>query len=143
MRNWLLIAPWLCLAAPVLAAGAGPTTRASDRPRLLVLTDISNEPDDEESLVRLLVYSNEFDIEGLVATTSTWLKEKPREDLIRRDITAYAQVRPNLEKHAAGFPSAAQLAAVTCTGQTGYGMKLVNPGTMSTAGSRRIIEAAD
>ncbi len=27
------------------------------RPRVIVLTDISNEPDDEESLVRFLVYS--------------------------------------------------------------------------------------
>ena len=38
--------------------------------RLVVLTDISNEPDDEQSLVRLLVYASDFDIEGLVATTS-------------------------------------------------------------------------
>src|SRR3954447_14425787 len=122
MKPLLVIALWLCLAVPVLAAGAGPTTSPSDRPRLLVLTDISNEPDDEESLVRLLVYSNEFDIDGLVATTSTWLKAKPREDLIRRDIAAYAQVRPNLAKHSAGFPSADELLAVTCTGQTEFGM---------------------
>src|SRR3954469_24455736 len=121
-------------APATTAAATAPTTSpAADKPRVVVLTDISNEPDDEESLVRLLVYSNEFDIEGLIATTSTWLKKKPREDLIRRDIEAYAQVRPNLEKHAAGFPSAEQLAASTCTGQSGYGMKLVNAGTMSTA----------
>lgn len=36
-----------------------------DKPRLFVLTNISNEPDDEESMVRLLVYANEFDLEGL------------------------------------------------------------------------------
>ena len=40
-------------------------------PRVVVLTDITNEPDDEQSMVRLLVYSNEFDIEGLIATSST------------------------------------------------------------------------
>src|SRR5476651_1955147 len=88
------------------------TVCAQDKPRVFVLTDISNEPDDEESLVRLLVYSNEFDIEGLVATTSTWLKTKPREDLIRRDLAAYAEVRPNLLVHASGFPAADQLLAV-------------------------------
>ena len=38
--------------------------------RLFVLTDIENEPDDAQSLVRLLPYANHFDIEGLVATTS-------------------------------------------------------------------------
>src|SRR5471030_1318489 len=84
--------------------------RAAEKPRVIVLTDISNEPDDEESLVRFLVYSNEYDVEGLVATTSTWLKKATREDLIRRDIAAYAEVRPNLLKHAAGFPEAERLA---------------------------------
>ena len=48
------------------------------RPRLFVLTDLANEPDDEESLVRLLVSANEFDIEGLVATTSIHLRKGPR-----------------------------------------------------------------
>ena len=40
------------------------------KPRLIVLTDIANEPDDQMSFVRLLVSSNQFDLEGLVATTS-------------------------------------------------------------------------
>ena len=52
------------------------------KPRVFILTDINNEPDDEQSLVRLLVYSNEFNIEGLVATTSCWLKKDTREDYL-------------------------------------------------------------
>jgi hypothetical protein len=115
---------------------------AQEKPRLFVLTDISNEPDDEESLVRLLVYANEFDVEGLVATTSTWLKIKPREDLIRRDITAYAEVRTNLLKHAPGFPPPEQLLTITKTGQTNYGMAFVGAGK-SSPGSQLIIDAAD
>jgi hypothetical protein len=126
----------------VLTVALASAAVAQEKPRLFVLTDISNEPDDEESLVRLLVYANEFDVEGLVATTSTWLKTKPREDLIRRDITAYAEVRTNLLKHAPGFPPAEQLLAVTKTGQTGYGMAFVGVGK-STAGSQLIIDAAD
>lgn len=112
------------------------------KPRLIVLTDLSNEPDDEESLVRLLVYSDQFDIEGLIATTSTWLRQGPRADLIRRDLAAYAEVRTNLLKQAPGFPSAKSLLAVTETGQTHYGMAAVGNGK-STAGSQRIIEAVD
>lgn len=115
---------------------------AQDKPRVFVLTDISNEPDDEESLVRYLVYSNEFDTEGLIATTSTWLRKNPREDLIRRDIEAYAQVRANLLKHASGFPEPGNLLGVTKTGQTGYGMAFVGP-EKSTAGSRQLVEAVD
>ena len=76
------------------------------KPRLIVLTDIANEPDDQMSLVRLLVYSNQFDIEGLVATTSRHLRKGPRPDVIRTVIDAYAKVQPNLLKHEPGFPEA-------------------------------------
>ena len=34
------------------------------KPRVIVLTDITNEPDDEQSMVRFLCYANEFDVEG-------------------------------------------------------------------------------
>lgn len=115
---------------------------AAEKPRLIVLTDISNEPDDEESLVRLLVYANEYDLEGIIATTSTWLRGKPRPDLILRGIDAYARVRDNLLKQASGYPPAEQLAAVTKTGQLGYGMAAVGDGK-STEGSRHLIEAVD
>jgi len=40
-------------------------------PRVVVLSDVGNEPDDQMSLVRLLLYSNEFGLEALVATTSS------------------------------------------------------------------------
>ena len=138
---WLLIGI-LAIDAPPLR-GEGPLrTIPHVKPRLIVLTDLSNEPDDEESLVRLLVYSDEFEIEGLVATTSNWLKQSPREDLLRRDLAAYAQVRPNLLKHSPGFPTAEQLLSVTCTGQTEYGLASIGPG-QDSGGSRRIIEAVD
>jgi hypothetical protein len=126
----------LCLAFPALC------TAVEGKPRLLVLTDISNEPDDEESLVRLLVYSNEFDIEGLTATTSTWLRSGTREDLIHRDIAAYAKVRSNLLKHAPGFPEPDQLEKVTFTGQPGYGMALVGDGKQSP-GSKHLVDVID
>lgn len=161
---WSLLEPWLALRlrsedgdAPLLLMRYVPwlrgvflvcvcllplTLAAQDKPRVFVLTDISNEPDDEESLVRYLVYSNQFDTEGLIATTSTWLKKDPREDLIRRQVDAYAEVRPNLLKHAAGFPEPESLRAITKTGQTGYGMAFVGL-EKSTAGSRHLIEAVD
>jgi hypothetical protein len=110
--------------------------------RVFVLTDISNEPDDEQSMVRFLVYANEYDVEGLVATTSTWLRNTTRVDLIHRQIDAYAQVRPNLSQHAPGFPSADSLRAVTAVGQPSYGMAAVGDGK-STSGSKLLLAAAD
>ncbi|MCY7286997.1 MAG: DUF1593 domain-containing protein, partial [Cryobacterium sp.] len=115
---------------------------APSRPRVVVLTDLANEPDDEESLVRFLVYANEFDVEGLIATTSTHLKNEPREDLLRRAIDAYAKVVDNLGKHAPGYPTAKQLHAVCRTGQPGYGMGAVGEGK-SSPGSKLIIEVVD
>jgi hypothetical protein len=109
---------------------------------VIVLTDISNEPDDEESLVRFLVYSNEYDVEGIIATTSTWLRSGPRPDLIRRDIEAYALVRENLLRHAPGFPPKELLLEGVKEGNPEYGMAAVGAGK-SSDGSRRIVEAAD
>ena len=74
--------------------------------RLVVLTDISNEPDDEQSLVRLLMYATDVDIEGLVATTSVHLKGTVRPELIRRQLEAYREILPNLRTHHDGYPDA-------------------------------------
>ena len=92
------------------------------KPRVIVLTDITNEPDDEESMVRFLVYSNEFDVEGLIATTSVWLRDKVRPDKIRERIKAFGQVRNNLRKHASGYPTMEHLLNVTKVGLPEFGM---------------------
>ena len=91
----------------------------SPKPRIIVLTDIANEPDDQMSMVRFLVYSNQFDVEGLVATTSTWMRNRVRPDVIHSVIDAYAEVRPNLLRHQPGFPEAAALKALVVPGQPG------------------------
>ena len=50
---------------------------------MFVLSDMGNEPDDQMSFVRLLLYSNELDLEGLIATTSTWQKDKVQPETMR------------------------------------------------------------
>src|SRR6476660_5645273 len=66
------------------------------RPRVIVISDIGNEPDDQMSLIRFLLYSNEFEVEGLIAATSTWQKSVTHPETMHTLIDAYAQVRPNL-----------------------------------------------
>ena len=112
------------------------------RPRVLVLTDITNEPDDEQSMVRFLCYANEFDIEGLVATTSCWLRDRVAPEQITERIDAYGTVRANLSAHADGYPAADELHRLTMTGISRYGMEGVGDG-MDSDGSRRIIAAVD
>jgi len=122
-----------------LAARVDPLT---DKTRVVVMTDIANEPDDQMSMVRFLVYANEFDVEGLIATTSTWMRNKIRPDVIRHVIDAYAQVQSSLASHAPGFPTAEALRAVVAEGQPTYGMAGVGQDRMSP-GAVRIIAAAD
>lgn len=112
------------------------------KPRVVILTDMGNEPDDQMSFVRLLLYANEIDFEALVATTSTWQKNKVQPETMKQIVAAYGQVRPNLLKHAPGWPEAAALEALVTTGQTAYGMAAVGPDKMSP-GAEAIIRAAD
>ena len=60
-------------------------------------------------MVRLLLYSNEIDIKGLIATTSVWQKTRVAPESIIKLIQAYGKVQPNLIKHEAGFPDAEAL----------------------------------
>jgi hypothetical protein len=112
------------------------------RPRLFVLTDIGNEPDDQMSMVRLLVYANEIDIEGLVATTSTWQRTTTNPHTIRNIVASYGEVRSNLLLHAPNWPRAEDLAAVIFSGQPAYGMAAVGPDQLS-AGAEALIRAGD
>jgi hypothetical protein len=113
-----------------------------EKSRVLVMSDIANEPDDQMSMVRFLVYSNEFDVEGLVSSTSTWMRNRVRPDVMLKVIDAYGQVQPTLSTHAKGFPAAAALRALVAPGQPGYGMSAVGPDRMSP-GAELIIRAGD
>jgi hypothetical protein len=143
-RLWWALALSCTLGAGVRADGPPPSEPDAfvARPRIVVMTDIANEPDDQMSLVRFLLYSNGFDVEGLVATTSTWMKSGPRPDVIRQVLDAYETVQPNLRKHAPGFPSAAALRDVVVAGQAAYGMAATGQG-QSTAGSQLVLRAAE
>jgi hypothetical protein len=125
---------------------AAAATAASEKPRLLVLTDIGGDPDDRQSMIRLMHYTNEFEIEGLVASaagTPGELKEKTtRPQLIREIVEAYGQVRRNLALHAEGFPSADTLLSRIRAGNPNRGLEAIGEGN-DTEGSRWIISAAD
>jgi cellulose-binding protein len=111
-------------------------------PRMIVISDIGNEPDDQMSLTRLLLYANELDIEALIAATSTWQKNVVHPETIRALIEAYGRVRPNLLLHAAGWPTAEELENRVYTGQPSYGMAATGLDKTSE-GAQAIIKAAD
>ena len=114
----------------------------SGKPRVAIISDMGNEPDDQMSFVRLLVYSNELDLEALIAATSTWQKAATHPETMHQLIAAYGQVRGNLMKHADGWPSAADFDARVHPGQPSYGMAGTGAGKTSD-GSKALIAAIE
>lgn len=106
--------------------------------RLIVLTDIGADPDDTESLVRLLTYSNVIDIRGIIAVTSTFQKRNVRPGYIMKVLDAYKVARPHLLENAPGYPAFATLAHRVSHGLPVYGMNGVGPGKNSP-GSQLIV----
>ncbi|WP_321346143.1 nucleoside hydrolase-like domain-containing protein [uncultured Draconibacterium sp.] len=101
----------------------------TEKNRLIVLTDFDyTEPDDAQSFIRLLLYSNQIDIQGIIATTNNEQRDEIYPDYIRKIVREYNKVQPNLSKHESGFPNAADLLNVVKKGLPQYGMEGVGEG---------------
>ncbi|MDN3633221.1 DUF1593 domain-containing protein [Neolewinella lacunae] len=116
---------WLLLCLTFVEAAA----QIEAKPRTIVTTD--GEIDDVDSFIRMLLYANEFKLEGLVYSSSMWhfkgdgqgtkmvsemeMTRKlygeiadlrwPGEQWMQDLIGAYARVYPTLSTHAAGYPT--------------------------------------
>lgn len=143
MKIKALAAAFCAVTALFVSAASGKpasTNAAIQKQRLIVMTDMGADPDDSMSMVRLMLYSNEIDIEGLIATTSVWMKTDIHPDGIRSVIRAYGKARANLLQHETGFPKPETLLSRVATGQPGYGIAETGPGKDSM-GSELIIRA--
>jgi hypothetical protein len=120
------------------------TISASENPksRVIILTDIEADPDDTQSLIRLLLYSNVLDIKGLIATTSTHQKTETHPESIQKVIRAYGKVQANLNRHEEGFPDANSLLLLVKKGLPQYGMTGVGDGKDSE-GSEWILKVIE
>ncbi|MGA8204544.1 MAG: nucleoside hydrolase-like domain-containing protein [Woeseiaceae bacterium] len=128
----------LCRAAVLLALTAT-IAGATEKPRLFVLTDIGGDPDDAMSMVRLMTYANQLDIEGLVATAVSGQVNPER---ILKIVAAYGKVRANLQLHEPGFPTENYLRNRVKEGIPVGGMQGVGAGKDSP-GSEALIRAID
>jgi hypothetical protein len=129
----------------LLVFACAPQLRAGEvKPRTIVTTD--GEIDDVDSFIRMLLYANEFQLEGLVYSSSMWhykgdgkgttmtsameMTQKiygPRTDLrwpgeqwIQDLLEAYEAVYPNLSQHAAGYPTAKHLRSLVRVGNIAF-----------------------
>ena len=88
-----------------------------NKPRVIVTSD--GEIDDECSMVRFLLYANEFDIEGIVTSSSqyhwhghSWAGD----DWIDPYLDAYEEVYQNLSNHSKDYPTSDYLKSINFLG---------------------------
>lgn len=114
------------------------------KPRVIILTDPNVDPakeaDDKMSLVRLMVVSDQLDIEGIVATVSHNLNYRYVEP-IHDVIDAYEEVKPNLDVHSTTYPDPDDLRAVTALGPELYGTTFALNESPISDGAQIIIDA--
>ena len=93
-------------------AGHGPAEKRSD-------------PDDIQSMVRFLLYTNDLDVEGLIASSGTFANVANKANIL--DIlNLYDQIDENLRRHDLGYPTADHLRSVTWEGSSGNWGKPAN-----------------
>lgn len=107
--------------------------------------DHRSDPDDVQSMVRFLLYANEFDVEGLVVSSGTLVNVARKQNMLDM-IAIYDQVDETLRKHDPQYPTADALRSVTFQGLDGtWGGSVDNnigPGKDSEA-SEAIIRMMD
>ncbi len=99
------------LRPPAESAAPSEASKETPRLRLIIETDAGGDPDDEQSLVRFLLYANEWDIEGIIANRPVARPGENRNPertglgIVRRLIDAYGQCWTNLVRHDPRYPA--------------------------------------
>lgn len=160
----------VALFTNLAAAQPLPPVPAAEKQRIILLTDIGGDVDDMQSLTRFLLYADQYDIEGLIATSIRIFPEQthrppdgaPQPHYIGEWLEAYERVRPNLLKHSTGWPEANALRAMirrgALTGRDGpfdirtgiagagsghYPLEQILGPERDTGGSQHIIKVVD
>lgn len=106
--------------------------------RVLISTDIGgSDPDDNQSMTHLMMYSDMFDIEGIVSTSS--FGNGSKEEILRM-IDIYEQDFPVLSSKYCKLLTPDSLRSICYQGAKK--LASINGYSSPTAGSRRIVECA-
>lgn len=77
---------------------------AQSKPKIIVLTDIGGDTDDEQSMVRLLLYSDVIDIKGLCVTSRLGHGHDIRPEILYTQLRAYGADYQMLIRHSKDYP---------------------------------------
>jgi hypothetical protein len=109
-------------AAEASANAAANSSKNTKRLRVIMTSDFppfpvtNSDPDDVQSMVRFLLYANEFEIEGLIASAGTYGMVAEKKNILAV-LDEYDKVDENLRKHDPKYPTADALRAVTFEGK--------------------------
>lgn len=119
MRRVVFILCLICLtvglSAFAIVAGDLAPISSPNRLRVIIETDAGGDPDDEQSLVRFLLYANEWDVEGIIANRPV---ARPGENLnpertglgiVRAQLSAYGKCQARLAEHDPHYPTLGDL----------------------------------
>lgn len=146
----------------LLFATASPAADNSSRPRVIMVSDFPpldvipggggwgppekrSDPDDIQSIVRFLLYTNDLEVEGLIASAGTHANIANKLNLLDL-LDLYDEVDENLRQRDVRYPTPNQLRAVTWQGNSGTWGKpvgeIVGEG-QDSEGSEAIIRIVD
>lgn len=137
----ILVTLFSCQKKTITVKEADPEVK---KPRTIVTTD--GEIDDVDSFIRMLLYANEFQLEGLIYSSSMWHYKGdgkgtlftsememtktlygaktdlrwPGVEWMNPLLDAYAEVYPKLSQHAEGFPTADHLRSLVKVGNIDF-----------------------
>ena len=134
MKRFNLLLPIIILSLTIEGCSQDSSSYTEqNKPRVIVMSDfppldvipggdcdgpaeMCSDPDDIQSMVRFLLYTNEFEVEALIASAATFANFANKQNIL--DILdLYDQVDENLQNHDSDFPTADYLRSVTYEGR--------------------------
>jgi hypothetical protein len=132
----LVFAATLVGSSASRASGSPEQAAGSLRPRVIVSADYPpldvvpgkscgssapekcSDPDDIQSMVRFLLYANDLEVEGLVASAGTFANIARKRNILET-LDLYDQVDENLRRGDPRYPTAQRLRSITWEGRSG------------------------
>ena len=121
MRIALTLGTLALLAWSATASLHAAEDGATSKLRVIIETDAGGDPDDEQSLVRFLLYTCDWDVEGILCTRPRTKRDENKSQaatglaIVQRQLDAYAAVYDKLKQHGE-YPAPDELRKRTVAG---------------------------
>ncbi len=138
-KRWMVAAAVALLCGMTACAKAERVAATAEQERYRVVVTSDAEIDDECSMMRFMLYMNEWDVEAIISSSSQFHAHDHNwagDDWLEPYLDAYEAVYPNLKLHDARYPAPDKVRSISMRGN------VATEGEMEevTAGSQKIVE---